>query len=103
MSKHTPTPWNIEELSPGLLAIKGANATYTITRIEAFDVAFKGLPEDKANAEFIVLAANCHTALVSNLRLEHEDAIGDEHFEKVSLREIGCSVCSLLAKAEARP
>jgi hypothetical protein len=54
----------------------------------------------EANAAFIVRAVNAHDALVSQLREHHEDAVYEDHFERVAAGDMGCTTCTLLAIAE---
>lgn len=67
MSKHTPTPWNAEELqSPERghrISIHNANTGDYVAQVN-----FAADPQAKANAAHIVRCVNLHDALVDALK-----------------------------------
>lgn len=53
--KHTETPWNVDRNSDGYLWVTDSDNNIGIARLSR--------PDDEANAEFIVRAANAHNDL----------------------------------------
>jgi len=98
-AKHTPTP-KYDDMLP-VSVMGGDFLDRHNDRIATFEPTVE--IEDRAR---IVRAVNSHNerenliaVLLSNLQHEHEDAMGEKHFQRVADGNLGCFVCSLIAKA----
>lgn len=66
-AKHTKLPWHIGERSgnAGFRIYAGEQPIAEIRYIRGESCSKKGIEEEKANAEFIVKAVNCHDDLLA--------------------------------------
>lgn len=93
---HTPLPWECREDEDGHFEIVGDRQGLDITWI-ADSIGGLG-EEEKANAEFIVKAVNCHQELVDALKSIQSQCAG--HADEFSARVYSLAA-KALAKAEA--
>lgn len=100
-TKHTPTPWTFSEFGPISTATGNIHYVANIAKHGPSDTLDQ---EDKANAEFIVRACNCHDELVAFAnRVATSYSVGGCSAQSLErgLEELRWAARAILAKAKA--